>query len=100
MPGDGKAKAQAGAVRAALAEGGEHLLGAALRHHHGGIPAQHARRTAKCVQAAELLFELLVRSLRHGWVGLPAAEIDRMIEGLLALDTCHDLDPVFGGRIL
>ena len=35
-------------------------VGAATRHHHRGVPAQERERTAKSVQALELLFELFV----------------------------------------
>ena len=34
----------------------------AARHHHGGVPAQHARSAAKGMETAEFLFELLVGS--------------------------------------
>ena len=40
-------------------------LGATTRHHHGGIPAQDARSTAKSVQPAKLLLELLIRADGH-----------------------------------
>ena len=36
-------------------------LGAAARHHHGGVPAQQRQRAAEGVQAPEFLFQLLVR---------------------------------------
>jgi hypothetical protein len=41
-------------------------VGAATRHHDGGIPAQDARRAAECMEPAEFLLELLVWSLCHG----------------------------------
>ena len=40
-------------------------VGAAARHHDGGIPAQQARRALEGVEAAEFLLELLVRTLCH-----------------------------------
>ncbi len=35
-------------------------VGAAARHHHGGVPAQQRQGAAEGVEALELLFELLV----------------------------------------
>ena len=51
-------------------------IGAAARHHDGRIPAQDARRAAKCVEPTNFLLELLVWSLCHGRnarLGEPAA---------------------------
>ena len=36
-------------------------VGAAARHHHGGVPAQDAPRATEGVQPSEFLLELLVR---------------------------------------
>jgi len=36
-------------------------VGAAARHHHGGIPAQQRQGAAKGVEPSELLLELFVR---------------------------------------
>ena len=52
-------------------DGGELLaahVGAAARHHHGGIPAQQRQRAAEGVQALPLLFELFVGGEGH-WSG-------------------------------
>ncbi len=43
-------------------------IGAAARHHHRGIPAQQRQRTAKCMQTAKLLFQLLVGRDGHGYL--------------------------------
>ncbi len=40
-------------------------VGAAARHHHGGVPTEHAGGAPEGVQPAELLFELLVRGQCH-----------------------------------
>jgi hypothetical protein len=36
-------------------------VGAATRHHHGGIPSEERERSPECVKAFELLLELLIR---------------------------------------
>ena len=41
-------------------------VGAAARHHHGGIPAQDAGSAAESVQPPEFLLELLIGRQRHG----------------------------------
>src|SRR5882672_10483086 len=40
-------------------------VGAATRHHHRGVPAQHGHSTAEGMETFPFLFELLVRGLGH-----------------------------------